>query len=137
MPVSPTPEHLPPPTARSLRSGIDLIEIARLEEVRPAIRERFLARVYTPQELQDAGDSNLHLAGRFAAKEAVAKALGCGIGPISWQEIEIRRGPAGEPELVLYGKARQMADELGLTSWSVSISHTKVYALAMAVACGE
>ena len=137
MPVSPTPEHLPPPTARSLRSGIDLIEIARLEEVRPAIRERFLARVYTAQELQDAGDSYLHLAGRFAAKEAVVKALGCGIGPVSWQEIEIRRGQAGEPVLVLYGKARQMATELGLNLWSVSISHTKQYAVAMAVACGE
>jgi holo-[acyl-carrier protein] synthase len=105
--------------------------------VQPAIRERFLARVFTPQELEDARDSSLHLAGRFAAKEAVAKALGCGIGPVSWQEIEIRRGQAGEPVLVLYGKARQMADDLGLTTWSVSISHTKEYALAMAVACGE
>ena len=126
-----------PHALRSLRSGIDLIEIARLEGVQPAIRERFLARVFTPQELEDARDSSLHLAGRFAAKEAVAKALGCGIGPVSWQEIEIQRGQAGEPMLVLYGKARQMADELGLTTWSVSISHTKEYALALAVACGE
>jgi holo-[acyl-carrier protein] synthase len=126
-----------PHSVRSLRSGIDLIEIARLAQVRPEIRERFLARVFTPQELEDARDSNLHLAGRFAAKEAVAKALGSGIGPVSWQEIEIRRGPAGEPVLVLYGKARQMADDLGLTVWSVSISHTKEYALAMAVACRE
>jgi len=129
--------HQGPHSLRSLRSGIDLIEIARLEGVQPAIRERFLTRVFTPQELEDARDSSLHLAGRFAAKEAVAKALGCGIGPVSWQEIEIRRGQVGEPVLVLYGKARQMADDLGLTSWSVSISHTKVYALAMAVACGE
>jgi holo-[acyl-carrier protein] synthase len=120
-----------------LRSGIDLIEIARLEGIRPEIRRRFLTRVFTAQELEDAQDSNLHLAGRFAAKEAVAKALGCGIGPVSWQEIEIRRGQAGEPELALYGKARQMANDLGLTTWSVSISHTKEYALAMAVACGE
>jgi holo-[acyl-carrier protein] synthase len=126
-----------PHSVRSLRSGIDLIEIARLAEVRPEIRERFLARVFTTQELEDTGGSNLHLAGRFAAKEAVAKALGCGIGPVSWQEIEIRRGQTGEPVLVLYGKARQMADDLGLTTWSVSISHTKEYALAMAVACGE
>ena len=128
------PQHQGPHT---LRSGIDLIEIARLEGVRPAIRERFLSRVFTPQELEDARDSSLHLAGRFAAKEAVAKALGCGIGLVSWQEIEIRRGPAGEPVLVLYGKARQMADNLGLTTWSVSISHTKEFALAMAVACGD
>jgi holo-[acyl-carrier protein] synthase len=129
--------HQGPHSLPALRSGIDLIEIARLEGVQPAIRERFLARVFTPQELEDAHDSSLHLAGRFAAKEAVAKALGCGIGPVGWQEIEIRRGQAGEPVLVLYGKARQMADDLGLTTWSVSISHTKEYALAMAVACGE
>ena len=121
----------------SLRSGIDLVEIARLEGVDPAIRGRFLARVFTPQELDDARDSNLHLAGRFAAKEAVVKALGCGIGPVSWQEIEIRRGQAGEPVLVLYGKARQIAEAQGLSVWSVSISHTKEYALAMAVACGD
>jgi holo-[acyl-carrier protein] synthase len=125
------------PAAHSLRSGIDLIEIARLEGVQPAIRERFLARVFTPQELEDARDSSLHLAGRFAAKEAVAKALGCGIGPVSWQEIEIQRGQSGEPVLMLYGKAKQIADDLGLITWSVSISHTKEYAVAMAVASGE
>ena len=122
---------------RSLRSGIDLVEIARLEGVKPEIRARFLIRVFTPQELEDARDSNLHLAGRFAAKEAVVKALGCGIGPVSWQEIEIRRGPAGEPVLVLYGKARQIASDQRLTTWSVSISHTKEHAVAIAVACGE
>ena len=120
----------------SLRSGIDMVEIARLEGVDPAIRARFLKRVFTTCELEDAQDSNLHLAGRFAAKEAVAKALGCGIGPVSWQEIEIRRGEAGEPSLVLYGKARQIANDHGLTTWSVSISHTREYAVAMAVACG-
>jgi len=122
---------------RLLRSGIDLVEIARLEGVEPAIRARFLRRIFTPQELEDARDSNQHLAGRFAAKEAVVKALGCGIGPVSWQEIEIRRGPNGEPLLELHGKARQLADDQGLTTWSVSISHTNAHAVAMAVACGD
>jgi holo-[acyl-carrier protein] synthase len=125
------------PAPHLLRSGIDLVEIARLEGVEPAIRARFLRRIFTAQELEDARDSNQHLAGRFAAKEAVVKALGCGIGPISWQEIEIRRGPNGEPLLELYGKARQLADEQGLTTWSVSISHTSAHAVAIAVACGE
>jgi holo-[acyl-carrier protein] synthase len=125
------------PGLHSLRSGIDLVEIARLEGIEPAIRARFLRRVFTAQELEDAGNSNFHLAGRFAAKEAVVKALGCGIGPVSWHEIEIRRGQAGEPVLVLYGKARQIAADQGLNVWSVSISHTKAYAVAMAVACGE
>jgi holo-[acyl-carrier protein] synthase len=122
---------------QNLRSGIDLVEIGRLEGVEPAIRTRFLRRVFTPQELEDARDSNLHLAGRFAAKEAVVKALGCGIGPVSWQEIEILRGQSGEPLLVLHGKASQIASDQRLTTWSVSISHTSAFAVAVAVVCGD
>ncbi len=122
---------------QNLRSGIDLIEIGRLEGVDPAIRTRFLQRVFTPQELEDAGDANFHLAGRFAAKEAVAKALGCGIGLVSWQEIEILRGQNGEPRLALHGKASQIAVDQRLTTWSVSISHSRAYAVAVAVACGD
>src|SRR5512133_1188221 len=92
-----------------LRTGVDIIEINRLEEVNPAIRERFLQRVYTPEERAICGKSWASLAGRFAAKEAVAKALGCGIGPVRWQEIEILRGESGEPLLVLHGKAQEAA----------------------------
>lgn len=120
-----------------LRTGVDIIEIHRLGEQQPAIRERFLARVFTPDELAEAGQSDASLSGRFAAKEAVAKALGTGIGPVSWQEIEIRRGPAGEPLLNLHGKALALAQDLGLTRWSVSISHDRTQAVAMAVAIGE
>jgi len=122
---------------QNLRSGIDLVEISRLEGVEPAIRTRFLRRVFTPQELVDARDSNLHLAGRFAAKEAVVKALGCGFGPVSWQEIEILRGQSGEPLLVLHGKASQIASEQRLTTWSVSISHTSAFAVAVSGGCGD
>ena len=122
---------------QNLRSGIDLVEIDRLEGVEPAIRTRFLRRVFTTQELEEAGDSNVHLAGRFAAKEAVVKALGCGIGPVSWQEIEILHGQSGEPRLVLHGKASQIASDQRLTTWSVSISHTSAVAVAVAVACGS
>ena len=120
----------------TLHSGIDLVEIKRLAEINPAIRQRFLQRVFTPLELADACDSNIHLAGRFAAKEAAAKALGTGIGVIGWQDIEIQRGPNGEPVLHLYGGAAALAEKQGLTTWSVSISHTQTYAVAMAVACG-
>lgn len=120
-----------------LRSGIDIIEIDRLNKVNPAIRQRFLKRVYTPLELEISGDSDASLAGRFAAKEAVSKALGSGIGHIRWQDIEIRRGTNGEPLLYLHGAARQLADELGLTIWSVSISHSRTHAVAMAVALGQ
>jgi holo-[acyl-carrier protein] synthase len=120
-----------------LRTGIDLIEIDRLANINPKIRARFLARVYTPNELALCGASNASLAGRFAAKEAVAKALGAGIGPVHWQDIEIGRGPQGEPKLELHGAARQMADEQGLLIWSISISHTATHAVAMAVAFSE
>lgn len=120
-----------------LRTGIDLVEIQRLAELRPEIRKRFLKRVYTPLELTEAKDSNERLIGRFAAKEAVAKALGCGIGPIGWQEIEIQNGPAGEPVLNLLGEASSLADSLGLNTWSISISHTKKHAVAIVVAIGQ
>jgi holo-[acyl-carrier protein] synthase len=120
-----------------LRTGIDMIEIARLEEIRPRIKTRFLKRVFTPLELAECEGQSVSLSGRFAAKEAVAKALGCGIGPIGWQEIEIQRGSNGEPRLQLYGKAQTFAQSLGLDTWSVSISHCKEYAIAVAVALSQ
>lgn len=119
-----------------LRTGIDLIEICRLEELDPSIRQRFLERVFTPLELQQASDSLAVLAGRFAAKEAVAKALGTGIGPVSWQEIEITRGAEGQPLLHLSGSALQIAQQLGLETWSISITHNRTTAAAVAVAIG-
>jgi holo-[acyl-carrier protein] synthase len=120
-----------------LRSGIDLVEISRLEDIQARIKERFLKRVYTAIELEECQGLSASLAGRFAAKEAVAKALGCGIGPVSWQEIEIRRGPKGEPYLELHGQALALAQEVGISSWSISISHTVEHAIAMAVALSE
>ncbi len=113
-----------------------MIEIARLEEIQPRIKTRSLTRVFTPLELAECAGQGASLSGRFAAKEAVAKALGSGIGPISWQEIEIQRRPNGEPCLQLYGKALVLAHSLGLDTWSVSISHSQEYAIAVAVASG-
>jgi holo-[acyl-carrier protein] synthase len=114
-----------------------MIEISRLDEIQPGIRSRFLQRVFTPLELEECQGNSASLAGRFAAKEAVAKALGCGIGPISWLEIEILRGASGEPCLKLYGKAESMALTMGLSTWSISITHTREYAVALAVSSGE
>jgi holo-[acyl-carrier protein] synthase len=120
-----------------LRSGVDLIEINRMAGLNPRIRARFLKRVFTSTELDLCGESDASLSGRFAAKEAVAKALGTGIGPVRWQEIEIIAGAQNEPSLQLYGAAREIAEQLGLHNWSVSISHTATHAVAMAVAIGE
>lgn len=119
-----------------LRSGVDLIEITRLEQLNPTIRDRFLQRVFTPVELEENIGRISSLAGRFAAKEAVAKVLGCGIGPVAWKEIEILRGEHGQPVLKLHGNAQKIADAQGLTIWSISISHTRQHALAFAVATG-
>ncbi len=121
----------------SLRTGVDLIEVPRLERAIERHGARFLRRVYTQRELAVAGKRLPSLAARFAAKEAVAKALCTGIGEISWKEIEVLHGPAKEPVLHLHGKAKELSDSLGLHTWSLSISHTQEHAVAMAVALGD
>jgi holo-[acyl-carrier protein] synthase len=117
-----------------LRTGVDLIEIARVEAALQRYGQRFLDRIYTRQEQADAQGQAASLAARFAAKEAAAKALGCGIGPVGWLDIEITRDPERRPELVLHGAARQRAQALRLREWSVSLSHSKEYAIALVVA---
>jgi holo-[acyl-carrier protein] synthase len=120
-----------------LATGIDLIEIQRLEASIARFGERFLQRVFTAGELAEVGSNTASLAARFAAKEAVAKALGCGIGLVSWREIEVRRGPASQPELRLHGCAASLAADQGLTKWSLSLSHNQSTAVAVVVAFGE
>lgn len=120
-----------------IRTGVDIVEIDRLDSVSPAIRRRFIQRVYTPAELAIIGNENEALAGRFAAKEAVSKALGSGIGFVRWQDIEVLDGRYGEPILNLYGNAVKIAEGLALDSWSVSISHSRTHAVAVAVAIGQ
>jgi holo-[acyl-carrier protein] synthase len=121
----------------NLHSGVDLIEIERVQEAIRRHGDRFLNRIFTPLELAEVLDNSASLAVRFAAKEAVAKALGTGIGVVCWQDIEIRRGPERQPELHLHGAAAQMAQDLGLVHWSISLSHTQNIAIAMAVGTGE
>ena len=85
-------------------------------------------------ERQDCADKAYRLAARFAAKEAVAKALGTGIGDIRWVDIEIRSSARRRPQLTLHGKADELAKELGLTDWDISLSHSDALAIAIAVA---
>jgi len=117
--------------------GVDLIEIERIQRTLQRHGERFLKRVYTSQELKEVGDNPSSLAVRFAAKEAVAKALGTGIGDVCWEDIEILRNPTRQPVLQLHGTAERLADELGLTKWSISLSHSKTLAIAFVVAMGD
>jgi holo-[acyl-carrier protein] synthase len=119
-----------------LATGVDLIEIARIEEVIARHGNHYLERIYTPAELEYCGKRVESLAGRFAAKEAVAKALGSGIGDVTWKEIEILGDEQNAPTLTLHGMAEQKATELGLNTWSVSISHSQSHAVAFVVATG-
>lgn len=120
-----------------LTSGVDLVEIDRLQKAIERHGMHFLERIYTPQELAEVMNSPASLAARFAAKEAVSKALGTGIGQVKWHEIEILRGPAREPKLILHGEAARLAEELGYEIWTISLSHTHAYALALVVATGQ
>ncbi len=120
-----------------LATGIDLLEINRLRDAIATHGERFLQRIFTPRELEANAQRVESLAGRFAAKEAVAKALGCGIGDVAWKEIEILRAESGAPQLVLHGAAERMAREQGLAKWSLSLSHSQSHAVAVAVAIGN
>jgi len=119
-----------------LRTGVDFIEVERIDAAILRHGDRFFQRFFTAQELIDAGGRTPALAARFAAKEAAAKALGCGIGDVGWKEIEIVHGPNREPQLVLYGAAHRLARDLGLREWSVSLSHTHAHAMALVVAQG-
>lgn len=120
----------------ALSTGVDLIEIERFQGVIERHGQRFLQRVFTQRELEQVGSNTASLAARFAAKEAVSKALGTGIGAVAWGEIEILRGETHAPELILHGKADQLAQERRLTRWSISLSHAQDYAIAVVVACG-
>jgi len=119
-----------------LATGVDLIEIDRIAEIVARHGKRYLERIYTPAEIEICGKHAGSLAGRFAAKEAVSKALGCGIGDIEWKEIEILGNEQNAPVLHLHGKAAQKAYVLGLKSWSLSLSHSQSHAIAFVVAIG-
>lgn len=117
-----------------LCTGIDIIEVDRIDRAILRHGERFFDRFFTAQELIDSGGRTPALAARFAVKEAVAKALGTGIGKVSWKDIEVRLEHNGKPELYLNGEAKSVAEDMGIDSWSISISHTHFHAVAIAVA---
>ena len=131
----------------NLSSGIDLIEISRIEKALERHGERFLKRIFTEAELAPLRSKRFlttqsrvfaaELAARFAAKEACSKALGTGIGPVSWKEMEVVNERSGKPVLRLSGRAAQIAGFLGYTTWSVSLTHSRDMAAAVVVCVGE
>ena len=124
-----------------LAHGIDLIECERVAHAIDRHGERFLRRVFTPGELAYCRGRKReieHLAGRFAAKEAVLKVLGTGWrNGIAWTDIEVANDPYGKPDVSLTGRSREIADHLGLTKILISITHTETAAVASAIGCAE
>src|SRR5579859_2107369 len=114
--------------------GIDIIETLRIKGILERHDQRFLGRVFTEWERAYCRRNVLHLAGRWAAKEAVSKVLGLGVRGVGWREIEIRRTPFGQPTVTLHGRAEERRRRLGLDApLSVSISHIRDLAVAVAV----
>lgn len=122
---------------RVLGLGVDIVEVERIERAVARWGDAFVRRVYTSREIDRvAGPGVLgqRLAARFAAKEAVMKALGVGWRDLAWREIEITNDPLGRPIVHLHGAARRIADERGISDVLVALSHTHDHAVANAVA---
>ena len=117
--------------------GIDIVENARIEHSLERFGERFLHRVFTAGEIaycQSMKFPARHFAARFAAKEAVSKAFGTGIGKaMGWRDIDVHRHPSGQPFVVLEGGAKQLATERGVAAVWISLSHTDHHAAATIV----
>jgi len=116
-----------------LTTGVDIIEIPRIKQVLDRYGQRFLNRVFTPDEIAYCRGRAPNLAGRFAAKEAAMKALGTGVRGVSWKDIEVIRADSGAPSLRLHGRAEKRAERLQMSEMSLSISHSREYAVAFVV----
>jgi holo-[acyl-carrier protein] synthase len=112
--------------------GVDIIEISRIEAVIKRWGITFLERVFTPSELESFGKAS-SLAARFAAKEAVLKAIGACDKGIGWQDIEILAESSGKPLVKLTGKAKLQADASAITKFNISLSHSRDYAVAFVI----
>lgn len=121
--------------------GVDIVETSRIADLLGNHPERFLERCFTPGEQEDSKSPKRqleHLAARFAAKEAALKALGTGWAQgIGWTDIEVVKEPSGKPILNITGRAKEIADELGIAKWHLSLSHISTHAVASVIAESE
>lgn len=117
--------------------GVDIVEVPRIARMHADHGAHFLERCFTPAEQAyclDHKNAAQHLAGRFAAKEAILKVLGTGWrGQIAWTDMEILNDPAGKPVLQLTAECARIAADLGIARWHLSISHTASHAIASAI----
>jgi holo-[acyl-carrier protein] synthase len=117
--------------------GVDAVEIDRIARSLERFGERFLRRVYTEKEVFYCRGRVPELAARFAAKEAISKALGTGIRGIVWREMEILPDRRGKPLVYLHGRAAARATELGLAEFEVSLTHARELAIAVVIAASD
>jgi holo-[acyl-carrier protein] synthase len=125
----------------NLTNGVDIVEIDRIARAIDRFGERFLIRVFSEAEITRSRRRPSELAARFAAKEAVAKALGVGMSILSplgigWHDVETLNEPSGKPYLVLHARAGYLAEDQGLARWSISLTHDGGLAVAFVVAWG-
>jgi holo-[acyl-carrier protein] synthase len=128
------PAPLHPTQGVNVAVGVDIIEVERVRKVYEHHGERFLQRVFTTMEVRQCRGKVTRLAGRFAAKEAISKALGTGLHGVAWREMEVVQLRSGRPTVRLYGNAKQRAELLGLTAFDVSIADLQTFSIAIAVA---
>jgi len=121
--------------------GTDITECLRIARMIERHGELFISRVYTPYEIrycQRRAQSTQHFTGRWAAKEAILKAIGTGWRRgIAWRDVEVRNEPSGKPVVAMGGGAREVVEQLGISEILVSISHCRTHATAYAVALGK
>ncbi|MDX2227707.1 MAG: holo-ACP synthase [Verrucomicrobiae bacterium] len=124
-----------------LGTGIDIVETVRIADSVEKSGDAFLRRIFTPEELDYClghASATPHLAARFAAKEAVAKAFGTGIGAqLGWRDMSIRRQENGQPTVVFSGKALELVRQRGVQECLISLTHSRDYAAAHAILIGE
>lgn len=117
-----------------MSAGVDVVDVERFRRLLALREPDLICRVFTPREVESAGGDVRRLAARFAAKEAVAKALGTGVGPVAWRDVEVRTAAGGRPALRLSGGARTRARRDRLSRWAVSLAHDGDRAVAVVVA---
>ena len=118
---------------RMLVTGVDIIEISRIRRISERYGGRFHERIYTDKEISYCRGRAPQLASRFAAKEAVMKALGTGIRGVRWRDIEVIREKGQAPTVQLHGTAQARANLLGIDDLAISVSHSADYAIAFVV----
>lgn len=128
------PAPLSLPQGVNIAVGIDIIEVDRVRRVYEHHGERFLHRIFTDIEIWQCRGKPARWAGRFAAKEAISKALGTGLRGVAWREMEIVQLRSGRPTVRLHGKAKHRAEQLGISAFDVSMADLTAFSIAVAVA---